>query len=197
MSVPEPSTEPDAPIGVRPARCAADIVELGCYRGNTQGLERIARLRGLALPPPGRFVTAAGELVLSVRPDRWLLMSEPANPGACAADWHQACAGLGIAIDQSSGLCAFHLSGAAAREALARHCRIDLDPAAFAAGCTAATIMAQVSVIIAALPSAMLLLSPSTTALHFYEWIVSTSHPFGVAPRSQVTVPEVLRSEFS
>jgi heterotetrameric sarcosine oxidase gamma subunit len=197
VSAPEPGSAPDAPIVVQPARCAADIVELGGYRGNTQELERIARLRGLELPQLGRLVTARGETALSVRPDRWLILSEPDNPGARAAQWQAACAGFGIAVDQSSGLSAFHLGGGAARDVLARQCGVDLASDALPVGCAAATIMAQVSVIIAALPCGMLLLSPSTTARHFYGWLVSTAHPFGVGPGSQVTLPEVLRSEIS
>jgi heterotetrameric sarcosine oxidase gamma subunit len=197
VSAPEPGGAADAPPVVQPARCAADVVELAGYRGNTQELERIARRRGLELPPLGRLVTARGELALSIRPDRWLILSEPEDPGARAAQWLAACAGFGIAVDQSCGLSAFHLGGGAARDVMARQCRVDLASDAFPVGRAAATIMAQVSVIIAALPCGILLLSPSTTARHFYEWLVSTAHPFGVGPGSEVTLPEVLRSEIT
>jgi sarcosine oxidase gamma subunit len=60
-----------------------------------------------------------------------------------------------------------------------RGCRLDLDPDVFPAGSAAATIMAQVSVTIMALSSGVLLLTPATTARHFYEWLASAAKPFG------------------
>ena len=108
---------------------------------------------------------------LSVRPDRWLLLSPPSAPGEAAKKWATRCAGCAATVDLSSAFAAFELSGNSAREMLARGCRLDLDPAAFPEGHAAATIMAQVSVILANLGPAFLLLTPSTTARHFDEWL--------------------------
>ncbi len=121
----------------------------------------------------------SGRFVICVRPERWLLLSASDTPGASAASWESATAGSAGIVDLSSGLTAFLLTGPAVRDALARGCRLDLAPTVFPAGHAAATIIAQVSVIIVALSSGMLLLTPSTTARHFSEWLAQVAAPFG------------------
>jgi sarcosine oxidase subunit gamma len=81
-------------------------------------------------------------------------------------------------VDLSSGLAAMWLEGPACREALARGCRLDLHPSAFPSGHAAATIMAQVAVILVALSSGVLLLTPATTSRHFSEWLAHAAAPF-------------------
>jgi len=48
--------------------------------------------------------------------------------------------------------------------------------------------MAQVAVILAVLPSGIVLLTPATTARHLREWLASTAKPFGLVLRADVTV---------
>ena len=182
-------------------RCAADVIEIGAYRGRGPDIARIVGEHGWPLPhfgraANGRAASVDDGYVLSVRPDRWLMLSDSADPGVHAAAWQSACAGSGIAIDQSSGLSCLHFSGLQTREVLARSCRLDLDPDVFAPGSAAATIMVQVPVIIAALPSGLLLLPPSSTARHFHEWLASAARPFGLSVKSDTTLSAVLRSEF-
>jgi len=174
--------------GVRLASCVADVVEIAAFHGRARELERIAGARGLELPAPGRLALASGQLALCVRPARWLLLAPPASPGTTAAHWQAACARMGAAVDLSSGLAAWHLAGPQVREVLSRACRLDLDPEVFPAGRAAATIMAQVAVILAVLPSGLLLLTPATTARHLREWLASTAKPFGLVSRTDVTV---------
>jgi len=183
VSGPEPVS-----AGVRLASCAADIVEIAAFHGRARELERIAGGRGLDLPAPGRLALASGQLALCVRPERWLLLAPPASVGATAALWQAATAGVGAAVDLSSGLAAWHLAGPQVREVLSRACRLDLDPEVFPTGSAAATVMAQVAVILAVLPSGLLLLTPATTARHWREWLASTAKPFGLVPRADVTV---------
>jgi heterotetrameric sarcosine oxidase gamma subunit len=178
--------------GVELAACAADIVELAALRGRTRELEQAAIARGVQLPPLGRVAAAPEHLVLAVRPERWLMLTVPAAPGSAASAWPVACSGIGAAIDLSSGLAMFHLAGPAARAALARGCRLDLHPQSFPAGRTAATLIAQVSVILAALPSGWLLLAPSTLARHAHEWLASVGRPFGLRPLPDLTLSMLL-----
>ena len=178
MSGPDPVS-----AGVRLASCAADVVEIAALHGRARELEILAGGRGLDLPALGRLALASDQLALCVRPERWLLLGPPAFPGATAALWQAACA-----VDLSSGLTALHLSGPQDRELLSRGCRLDLDPEVFPAGSAAATIMAQVAVILALLPSGLLLLTPATTARHLREWLISTAKPFGLVLRADVTV---------
>ncbi len=189
MSAPDPRSMPDYVPGIRLASCVADIVEVAALRGRARGLASLADRRGVRLPEHGRVGAAPAQLALCVRPDRWLLLTPPAPAGATAGLWQAACAGLGVAVDLSSGMTALHLAGPRAREVLLRACRLDLDPDAFPVGRAAATIMAQVSVILATLASGMLILTPSSTARHFREWLVAGAQPFGLMPRSDLTFP--------
>jgi heterotetrameric sarcosine oxidase gamma subunit len=169
-----PATE-----GVGLGSCMTDIVEIATLRGRAPNFNTIANRQGLRLPEFGRVLASPEQIALSVRPDRWLLLSPPGPPGASAETWQAACAGCAVAVDLSSGLVAFHLEGPAVHEVLARGCRLDLDPEVFPAGSAAATVMAQVSVAVMALSSGVLLLTPATTARHFYEWLASAAKPFG------------------
>lgn len=148
-----------------------DVVEIVGLRGRAQELRRLAERRAVTLPPMGHVSVAGEHLALCVRPERWLLLAPPATPGALAEQWRTACGGNGIVVDLSSGLAAFRLADPALCERLARGCRLDLDPQVFPAGRAAATIMMQVSVILARLADGMLLLTPSTTARHCREWL--------------------------
>ena len=200
MSAPEPraSAERHASLhsralgerhaGVRLSCGAMDIVQIAAGRGREPELKRIAAGCGVQLPARGRAVFAADQLVLSVRPGRWLLLGSPGSPGASAQLWHKVCTGVGIVLDLSCALSALHLAGPAAREVLVRGCRLDLDPQAFPVGAAAATIMAQVSVILAALPSGVLLLTPSSTARHVHAWLAHAAQPFGLMPHTDFTV---------
>lgn len=150
---------------------ATDIVELAALRGREHDMAALAERHQVRLPPLGRVVAADEHIALSVRPSRWLLLTPPAAPGAAADGWRATCNGAGVVVDLSSGLTAFRITDRPLCDAFARACRLDLDPQVFPAGRAAATIVAQVSVILARLTGGMLLLTPSTTARHFREWL--------------------------
>ena len=95
-------------------------------------------------------------------------------------------------VDLSSGLAVLHLCGPEARAVLARSCRLDLDPKHFPTGRAAATIVAQVSTVIVATPRGLLLLTPSSTARHFREWLLATGRPFGIGPPCDVSLADLL-----
>ncbi len=182
---------------LRLASCAADIVELAALRGRAGELDGIAQAHGWRLPALGRSALGADHLALCVRPQRWLLLGAPASPGANAAHWQAACAGAGAAIDLASALALLHLGGARARELLVRGCRLDLSTDAFPPGSAAATIMVQVSVILVALPSGVLLLTPASTARHMREWLASTAASVGPLPLSEASVAELTVAELT
>jgi sarcosine oxidase, subunit gamma len=170
------------------AGCPADVVQIAALRDGEPALAEIAGRRGYRLPAAGRLTRAAGGVALCVSPGRWLLIGEPAAPAELAASWSGECDGCAAVVDLSSSLSVLHLAGAASGEMLARGCRLDLARPAFPEGSAAATVMAQVSVILAALPAGMLLLTPATTARHFREWLAHTGKPFGLTARGNVTV---------
>ena len=179
MSAPEIAPVPGEVDGLQLHSSASDIVEIAALRGRAADLASIALGRAVQLPALGRAVIATGHVALCVRPERWLILTPPASGAASADRWRAGCAGVGAAVDLSSGLRVLELSGHAVREVLVRSCRIDLDQAAFPPGAACATIMAQVPVILVALPSAMLLLAATSTAQHVHEWLQSTAQPFG------------------
>jgi heterotetrameric sarcosine oxidase gamma subunit len=180
VSAPERRPPPPGAAAVEIARLAADVVEVAALRHQARELASKAGRRGLALPATGRVAATRGQLALCVRPERWLLLVPPAAPGVSAAEWQAESRGCAAAVDLSSALAKLVLSGAAVRELLARGCRLDLDPESFTAGRAAATFMAQVPVILAALPKGLLLLTPATTGQHLHEWLASSARPFGL-----------------
>jgi heterotetrameric sarcosine oxidase gamma subunit len=178
--------------GVELQTARAAIVELGAHRGGTAGLAAIAAERGLVLPALGHAAIAGERLALAVRPGRWLVLEAADGQPIPCAQWEAACAGNGTAVDLSAGLAVLRLCGPEARAVLARSCRLDLDPKHFPAGRAAATIIAQVATVIVAIPRGLLLLTPSTTARHFREWLLATGRPFGIGSPRDVNLAEVL-----
>jgi sarcosine oxidase subunit gamma len=170
-----------AAAGVLQGSWRAQVLEVAALRGAQGALEDLARSQGEALPGPGEAHCRAPRLSLCVRPQRWLLLqpADAADAPERTRAWQDGCRGLAAAVDVSSALSVFLLSGVPVREVLARGCRLDLHPREFRPGMAASTIMAQVPVILAALPGGMLLLSPSSTAQHLREWLEATARPFG------------------
>jgi heterotetrameric sarcosine oxidase gamma subunit len=192
VSAPDLVARDDAAAGVRLADCATDIVEIAALRTGARALRDVARARlEPALPAHGRISFGADRLMLSVRPERWLLLAAPAAPGAFAQLCKDACADCAAVVELSSALIALHVAGPAVRAMLARGCRLDLEPRLFPAGCAAATLMAQVPVTLAALRCGVLLLTPSTTGRHFREWLACAAEPFGLARLADVTVGDL------
>jgi heterotetrameric sarcosine oxidase gamma subunit len=173
----------------------ADVVELAALRRREAALAAVAARRGLALPEGGGVATTQGAVALAVRPARWLLLSAPAATGSAAAHWAEACTGAAVAVDLSCALAALHLAGPAAPAVLARGCRLDLE--LFPAGRAAATIIAQVAVILAALPSGMLILTPASTARHLREWLAAAARPFGLTTQGDITLTALSGDPYS
>lgn len=190
MSVPDVTLSARA-AGLTLRSRPADVVELAAVRERAQVLKALARRRGIQLPDLGHVVATGSTLVLCVRPGRWLVVTPPEAPGTAEAAWQAACAGCGIGVDLSSALTAFEVAGPEVRALLARGCRLDLDPEVFPAGHAAATLMAQVPVILAVLETGVLVLTPSSTARHFREWLTDAAQPFGLAPDGDAGVAPV------
>ena len=87
-------------------------------------------------------------------------------------------------MDLSSGLALLHLAGPMARELLARSSRVDLQETGLPVGRAVATVMAQAAVTIAAIPSGLLVLTPSTTARHLREWLLASARVCALLPQS-------------
>ena len=180
MPAPSPIRDSGRASRVLLARIPIDVVELAAFGGRAANAAAVAARLGFPLPAHGRMARTPYGIALSVRPNRWLLLTSPAAPGVSVVRWQNACAESAAATDLSSGLAARLLAGPAVREVLARGCRLDLDPSVFGTGQTVTTIVAQVSVTLCALSSGTLLLTPTSTARHLDEWLAATATPFGL-----------------
>ena len=178
--------------GVRLQTSRGVIVELAAHRGRAAELTANAAGHGCTLPSLGHASISGEQLALGVRPERWLVLKPHDARATSCTQWEAMCGQAGTAVDLSSGLAVLQLCGPEARSVLARSCRLDLDPKYFPAGRAAATIVAQVSTLIVALPRGLLLLTPSTTARHFCEWLLATGRPFGIGSPCEATLTEVL-----
>jgi sarcosine oxidase subunit gamma len=98
-----------------------------------------------------------------------------------AARLGHACDSHASIVDQSCGHAALRLSGARARDVLAKGCRIDLHPRAFGVGRAAATIIAHVHGIVWQIDESPTfeLIVPSTFAEHVFEWLCLSAAEFG------------------
>ena len=118
-------------------RAFLDLVNVRGEPSDAAFVEAVAAVAGLRLPAEPNTV-ARGERydALWLGPDEWLLRSvEPAPAGGLHARLSSALAGAdAAAVDVGSGYTVLEISGAQAREALARGCPLDLHPRVFKTG---------------------------------------------------------------
>lgn len=118
-------------------RAFLDLVNVRGEPSDAAFVEAVAAVAGLRLPAEPNTV-ARGERydALWLGPDEWLLRSvEPAPAGGLHARLSSALAGAdAAAVDVGSGYSVLEISGAQAREALARGCPLDLHPRVFKTG---------------------------------------------------------------
>jgi len=94
------------------------------------------------------LIDAARDCGMGLRaagPARWLLVGE-ADADAAIAAVAAACGESVAALDQSHGRVVIRVSGAPAREALAKGTGVDLHPLAFAPGSSAPTLFGHINV---------------------------------------------------
>ena len=149
-------------------RCERDCIEIVARRGETNSVAE--QLEG----------------ALAIGPDRWLVFIGRDEATALFDRLSDALAGKAAVIDQSSAYVTFRVSGISARAALARLCRLDLHPKAFARHQAARTLMAQVPVILYRMDDVsggepcFALHIPITLAKSFGEHLVIAARSFGV-----------------
>lgn len=186
MSAPEP-THPLAAIAKRGPRGAAghqslrvslprrDIVQAMVRRGS-DGAFAAAMMQAfdMAPPAPGHAAARGPVAALWIQPGAYMLTS--AEPGL-AERAAMAFAGLAAVDDQSHGRTIITVTGSAARDVLARGCRIDLHPRAFGPGRAAATTIAQIGCLIHQTDDAPSfdLMVFSTLAESFFHWLVEAA----------------------
>ena len=104
------------------------------------------------VPPPLEACTSVAGLfgsILWLGPDEWLVVSASQGGEEIAARLHQALRGIpAAATDVSDARIIYALSGARARDVLAKGCSIDFHPREFPSGRCVQTLLAKAAVLI-------------------------------------------------
>ncbi|MBS0364836.1 MAG: hypothetical protein JSR67_03315 [Proteobacteria bacterium] len=159
-----------------PAPVPCRITQLAAWPGEWPLLAQRCQSRGLRLPAqaPGA-IGSAEHLVLQLRPERLLLLTDSAGNPAQEHTWREDCADCAAVNDLSGAFSVLKLPDPPARAVLRLGCHLDLSPAVFPQGSAAITPLAQVTIAVAALPGELLLLVPSTFTQHLQEWCAAAA----------------------
>jgi sarcosine oxidase subunit gamma len=178
-----------APVGPTPAgvsvieRAGLELAVVEARRGRrAEMLARVEALHGLS--PPARLARAAAgpTAFLGVGPNRWLAISEVP---AFADDLARGLEGVASVIAQTDGLAVLRISGPRARETFAKGLPIDLDPAVFAVGDVAGSILAHITITIWRVGEASWEVAvPRSFAGDFWHWLAQSAAEFGLAVES-------------
>lgn len=153
------------------------LLQVAPWRGETAPLAAALQTAGWQLPALGEAWFGPQRMSIAVRPQRWLLLDfgSTAHHGAADGRLRDTLAPVigeaGALVELSAARRAWSWPGEDARGKLAAGCRLDLHPQSFPVGRAAATLIAQVNVILVARADDWLLLAPSSTAVHFSEWL--------------------------
>lgn len=142
---------------------------------------RGAAPRGLGVPLPGPGAAAQdGDITFAwTQPGGWLASAPRAGEGALLARLAPLGAWAAL-VDQSHGRTTLRLEGGAARQVLAKGCRIDLHPRAFAPGRVAATQLGHLACLLhQTAPDAFEVTVFATLAEEALAWLEGATAEFG------------------
>ena len=155
-----------------------DIVQVTAGRGAEAAAAAIV---GLALPAPRHAEIAGGAMAVWVQPSSWLVIRPRGEEGALAKKLTAAAGDAIAVVDQGHGKAVLRLSGARARDVLAKGCRVDLHPRAFQPGSAATTTIDHITLTVVQvdeMPSYDLVL-PANFAEAFLDWLATSAAEFG------------------
>lgn len=131
---------------VREAGACGMITVRGDFSSAAFGKAIAAGAEGAAVPAQRAIVTAGDSAVAWMSPDELLVMCPHSDAPARTATLAEALKGThALAVNVSDARAVFDLSGAQAREVLAKLCPVDFAPGAFNDGEIRRTRMAQVA----------------------------------------------------
>lgn len=172
----------DGSAPLRIALPAREIVQVQMRRGHAALVGRVMRESfGIDLPEAGQSAAAPGATALWTQPGGWLVTAPRIEEGFLATAIASALEGHATVIDQSHGRVTIALDGEPVRAVLAKGCRLDLHPRAFAPGCVAGTAIAQVNLLLHRPVEGALfeLTLPATFAEPFFHWLAESAAEFG------------------
>ncbi len=138
---------------------------------------------GLSLPAPGGASTGRdGTAAIWIGPATWLILAPRTAPGTLAQRLAAAVSDTGSVTDQTFGKALLRLSGAKARDVLAKGCRVDLNPRVFGPRRAAVTSIGHIGCVLAQVDEVPTfdLVVPATLAASFVEWLEAAAAEFGL-----------------
>lgn len=140
----------------------------------------LAEALGGSLPTAPNTAARAGDLTtLWLGPDEWLVVAPGGAPEDLEKSLRQAIGTEpGAVVDQSAHRTTLEVTGACARDVLAKGCSLDLHPRVFGAGSCAQTLLAQAPVLLLARggeDTTYWLLVRSSLASYVVDWLLDAS----------------------
>lgn len=172
------------PVSITERR--VDIVQVTAGREAEAPFADIVKdATGLSLPPAHQAAFSGEAMVVWVQPSGWLMIKPRGDEGALAKALAGVAGDAVAVVDQSHGKAVLRLSGARARDVLAKGCRVDLHPRAFLTGSAATTTVDHITITVVqvdAIPTYDLIL-PANFAEAFLEWLLMSAAEFGCEVR--------------
>jgi sarcosine oxidase subunit gamma len=136
---------------------------------------------GFDLPRPGYSATNGLTTAIWIAPETWLILRDGSPGDELARELTAACAAAASIADQTWGKSIVRISGARARDVLAKGCRIDLHPRVFAPRKSVVTPIAHIHAVLMQIDATPTfdLIVPSTLARDFVEWLRLSAAEFG------------------
>lgn len=167
---------------VQIARRSLAVAQVMARKGQGASVSaKIENVVGVRLPEPGRSASAGEVTAVWIGPEAWLVLRPWSAQVDLAQDLAGACGASASVVDQSAGKSVLRVSGAKARDVLAKGCRVDLHPRVFRAGRAAVTPIAHVHAIVQQVDETPTfdLLVPATLAEDFFGWLCLSAAEFG------------------
>lgn len=168
------------PVSITERRLS--IVQVTTRRGQEAHLaSAVVAAFGSEPPGPGRALLQGGVATIWIGPGTWLVTEPWRREGALAERIAAVLGRTASIVDQTHGKAAIRLSGARARDVLARGCRIDLHPRVFGPGRAATTPIAHVGTTLLQIDDVPTfdLIVPATFAESFFGWLCEAAAGIG------------------
>ena len=169
-------------------RVGLGLATVATHKGQGEGLKQKAReAYGVDLPDCSIIVHGPAVSFVGIGPGQWLAVSESLKHDALACDLAKQLKGLASVSDQSDGRTVIRITGARARDVLAKGLPIDLDPRVFQANGAATSVISLMGVQLWQVDDTpaydiAIFRSLSTS---FWRWLTASAAEFGY----EVTAP--------
>jgi len=138
------ATSGDPPVIVA-ERTGLTVAQLCARRGKADELAAAVRAAaGLEVPHGPKCTTSDGVAMIGMGPHEWLIVGEGEQGRVALARIKEAALALASVVDQSQAKAVLRLSGARARDVLAKGCGLDLHQRVFKPGDAATTQVALI-----------------------------------------------------